>query len=49
MKFTLTAVIPTAQYSNIQPSIEVEAETYEEAERMVLPYIESLSARYALS
>ena len=47
MKFTLTAVIPTAQYSNIQPSIEVEAETYEEAERMVLPYIESLSARYA--
>lgn len=47
MKYTISATIATAQYSNIVPSIEVEAESLEEAERIVLPYIESLSARYA--
>lgn len=47
MKYTLSATIPVAQYANITPSIEVEADTMEEAERLVLPYIESLSARYA--
>jgi hypothetical protein len=27
MKFTLAATIPTGQYANVQPSIEVEAAT----------------------
>lgn len=31
MKVTLSAVIPVAQYANLQPTVEVEAETYEEA------------------
>src|ERR1019366_3294626 len=31
MKVKLTATIPTAQYANISPEIEVEAETYEQA------------------
>jgi len=48
MKFTITAVIPTGQYANIQPSIEVEAETFEEAKAMALPHIEELSAAYAV-
>lgn len=47
MKYTISATIPVAQYANLTPSIEVEAETLEEAEKLVLPYIESLSARYA--
>lgn len=46
MKYTIAAVIPTMQYGNIQPSIEVEAETFEEAESQVMPYIESLWERY---
>lgn len=31
MKVTLSAVIPVAQYANLQPTVEVEADTYEEA------------------
>ena len=41
-KFKLGAVIPTHQYSNIQPEIEVEAETFEEAiaiaEAQLIPF-----------
>lgn len=40
IKYTLTAVVPVAQYANLQPSIEVEADSIEEAESIVLPYIE---------
>ena len=47
MKFTITAVIPTVQYGNIQPSIEVEAETFEEAQAYAMPKIEALWAQYA--
>lgn len=46
MKVNITAVISTSQYNNIQPSIEVEADTFEEAEKLVMPHIEQLSARY---
>lgn len=45
-KFTITAVIPTVQYGNIQPQYEVEAESYEEAEKIAMPYIEKLWAKY---
>lgn len=47
MKYTLTAVVPVAQYANLQPSIEVEAETIEEAEAKVLPYIEEFFNKYS--
>lgn len=46
-KYTLTAVVPVAQYANLQPSIEVEAETLEEAQAMVLPYIEEFFNKYS--
>jgi hypothetical protein len=47
MKYTLTAVVPVAQYANLQPAIEVEADTIEEAEKQVLPYIESFFNKYS--
>lgn len=47
MKYTLTAVVPVAQYANLQPAIEVEADTIEEAEKMVLPYIENFFNKYS--
>jgi hypothetical protein len=46
-KYTLTAVVPVAQYANLQPSVEVEAETLEEAQEMVLPYIEDFFNKYS--
>lgn len=49
MKFTITAVIPVAQYGNIQPSIEVEAETYEQAYAEVMPKIEHIWNKYVES
>lgn len=45
-KFMVRAVIPTTQYGNIQPEYEVEAESYEEAEKIAMPYIEKLWAKY---
>lgn len=47
LKYTLTAVVPVAQYANLQPSIEVEAETMEEAQEMVLPFIEEFFNKYS--
>lgn len=47
LKYTLTAVVPVAQYANLQPSIEVEAETIEEAQELVLPYIEAFFNKYS--
>lgn len=42
IKFKLSAVIPVAQYSNLQPEFEVEADTYEEAlaiaEAQMIPF-----------
>lgn len=42
MKFTITATIPTAQYANLQPAIEVEAETFEEAQAIAMPQIQQI-------
>lgn len=47
IKYTLTAVVPVAQYANLQPAIEVEANSIEEAEKMVLPYIENFFNKYS--
>lgn len=46
MKYTITAVIPVAQYANLQPSIEVEADTFEEAHAQAMPHIEQVWAEY---
>ena len=46
VSYTLKATIPTGQYANIQPEITVEAESIEAAERAVMPYIESMFAKY---
>lgn len=46
MKFKVTAVIPTQQYGNIQPCIEVEADTFEKAHAEVMPLIEQLWGEY---
>lgn len=47
MKYTVTAVIPTVTYGNIQPSIEVVADSFEEAQAKVMPHIEALWAQYS--
>jgi hypothetical protein len=47
VKYTLTAVVPVAQYANLQPTVEVEADTIEEAEGVVLPYIEGFFNKYS--
>ncbi len=46
ISYTLKAVIPTGQYANIQPEITVQSVSIEAAERAVMPYIESLFAKY---
>ncbi len=46
ISYTLKAVIPTGQYANIQPEITVQAKSIEAAERAVMPYIETLFAKY---
>lgn len=47
VKYTLTAVVPVAQYANLQPAIEVEADSIEDAEKQVLPYIEDFFNKYS--
>lgn len=47
VKYTLTAVVPVAQYANLQPAIEVEADSIKEAEEQVLPYIEEFFNKYS--
>lgn len=46
MKYTITSTIPVVQYGNVIPSIEVEADTFDEARTLVLPEIEKLWAKY---
>jgi len=46
-KYTLTAVVPVAQYANLQPSLEIEAATIEEAQELALPYIEEFFNKYS--
>lgn len=47
IKYTLTAVVPVAQYANLQPTVEVEADSIEDAEKQVLPYIENFFNKYS--
>lgn len=46
VSYSVTAIIPTGNYSNIQTSVTVEAETMEIAERAVMPHIERMFAKY---
>lgn len=45
-KFRITAVIPTVQYGNIQPEYEIEAESFEKAHDIAMPYVEGLWNKY---
>lgn len=45
--FRLSATIPTGQYANIIPEIEVEAETFEEARDIALLRIQDISDHYS--
>lgn len=47
IKYKLSATVPVAQYANLVPEVEVEAETIEEAEAMILPYIENFFNKYS--
>lgn len=47
VKYSLTGVVPVGQYANLQPTVEVEADTIEEAEEQVLPYIEGFFNKYS--
>lgn len=47
VSFAVSAVIPTQQFGNIQPRIEVTAPTYEEARAYVMPLMEELYTQYA--
>jgi len=47
IKYKLSATVPVAQYANLVPEIEVEAETIAEAEAQVLPYIEDFFNKYS--
>ena len=47
VSFSVMAVIPTQQYGNIQPKIEVTAKTIEDARAVVMPMIEDLYKTYA--
>ncbi len=47
VSFTVSAVIPTQQYGNIQPKIEVTAGSIEDARAIVMPVIEDLYKTYA--
>lgn len=46
IKYTIAATIPTTQYGNLQPSIEIEADSIEEAQAATMPHIEALWAKY---
>lgn len=46
MKFTLGATVPVMSYGNIQPLIEVEAESYEAAMAIAEKYIKDIWNRY---
>jgi len=47
MKYSLTSVIPVMQYGNVQPTIEVEADTFEEAQAIIAPQMDALWAKYS--
>ena len=47
MKFSLSATIPVVQYGNLQPTLEVEAETFEEAFVEIMPRMKYIWDKYA--
>ncbi len=47
VSFSVTAVIPTMSYGNIQPTIQVTAPSIEEARATVMPVIEDLFKTYS--
>lgn len=47
VEYTLKATIPTGQYANLQPEITIKAESLEEAEKQVLPYMEEMFNRFS--
>lgn len=49
VSFSVTAIIPTQQYGNIQPTITVTAPSIEEAREVVMPALESIYLDYAES
>jgi hypothetical protein len=46
MKFKINATIPTGSYANIQPEIEVEAETYEQAKDEAMTKLADIWQQY---
>lgn len=48
-KVTFGATIPTTQYGNIQPSIELSDVTLEEADAIGLGFIKNLYSRFSTS
>jgi hypothetical protein len=46
MKFKITATVPVTQYGNLSPEIEVEADSFEDAQAFALPKIEAIWAKY---
>lgn len=46
MKFKITATIPVAQYANIQPEIETEADTHEEAVLLAMYQLDRIWNQY---
>jgi len=49
VSFSVTAIIPTQQYGNIQPTITVTAPSIEEAREVVMPALESIYLTYCES
>lgn len=47
IKYKLGATVPVAQYANLMPEIEVEGDTIEECEALVLPYIEQFFNKWS--
>lgn len=47
VSFSLGAVIPVQSFGNVQPTIVVEAPTYEEAVAFAMPKLDELYAKYA--
>ncbi len=46
VSYSVKAVIPVGAYANIQPEITIRAESIEQAERVVMPFIEALFTKY---
>lgn len=49
VSFTITAIIPTEPYGNIQPAITVQAANIEDAKSVVMPHIDALMAQYSMN